>query len=88
MDEDVLTPEEQTLLGSIQARRAKLVADHRRRKGVANNSSTAPRRLDTARTSTTANMRVRANSRHVEVMLPDNGYSHQDDFSLPHMSHT
>ena len=43
----------------------RVLAAHRRKKGAANNQAVLPRRADAARTSTTANMRVR----HLKMAL-------------------
>ena len=43
---------------AIRARKAKLVADHRRKKGAANAQAVLPRRAERERTANTATMKV------------------------------
>ncbi len=58
MDEDDLTTEQRGLLKQIRARKAVVVAAHRRKKSAANNAPVKPRRVDADRTSTTQQMKV------------------------------
>lgn len=58
MDEVDLTPEQRGLLKQIRARKAVVVAAHRRKKSAANNAPVKPRRADADRTSTTQQMKV------------------------------
>ena len=53
-----LTPEEQAELQAIRDRKAKLVAEHRRKKSVGNNHPIIPKRIDADRSSNTDNMKV------------------------------
>ncbi|BDA46889.1 Nucleolar GTP-binding protein 1 [Coccomyxa sp. Obi] len=58
MDEDDLSPEQRGLLKQIRARKAVVVAAHRRKKSAANNAPVKPRRADADRTSTTQQMKA------------------------------
>ena len=57
-EEDHLSPEERDALTAIRARKAKMVADHRRKKGAANAQAVLPRRAERERTANTATMKV------------------------------
>ena len=59
MDEDDLTTEQRGLLGKIRARKAIVLARHRRQKSASNNQAVLPRRADAGRSINTATMRVR-----------------------------
>ncbi len=59
LDMEELTPEERATLDAIRAKKQRLVAAHRLKKGTANNQAVLPRRADAARTSTADNMQAR-----------------------------
>ena len=58
MDVEDLTPEEQAELQAIRDRKAKIVAEHRRKKAAGNNHPLLPKRVDADRSSNTATMKV------------------------------
>ena len=56
--EPELDEDERELLGEVRARRNKLVAEHRRKKAAANNTSVIPRKVDAERKLNTKNMKA------------------------------
>jgi len=85
MEEDVeLTEAEAADLAAIRARKKQIVANHRLKKGAANNQAILPQRARAERRLTTENMKVRRSRVHiVDCIEASRNVALKEDPSIP-----